>query len=269
MVASRGVELAIVVGGGNILRGGFAQRAPTVIQRGHRPLHGDDGHRDQRPGPARRDSKGLGCETRLMTTIRMDEVAEPFIRRRALSHLARGPGRSSWPPGPEVRSSPPTPPPRSEARSSGSRCCSRPPGSTGSTRPTPRRTRTLFATSTLPTEQVLREDLKVMDMTAIGMCVDNSLADPGLQLQEGRQHRAGHRRRAHRHLGLQDEPEAAPLEPGLIRRGDGLASSAGLLYGWIEARASPPLSDPPAGHSRVCPSPSIHDSQLCEVPHAH
>ena len=34
--------------------------------------------------------EGLGCDTRLLTTIRMDEVAEPFIRRRALSHLSRG-----------------------------------------------------------------------------------------------------------------------------------------------------------------------------------
>ncbi len=34
--------------------------------------------------------ESVGCETRLMTTIHMDEVAEPFIRRRALAHLDHG-----------------------------------------------------------------------------------------------------------------------------------------------------------------------------------
>ena len=61
-------------------------------------------------------------------------------------------------------------------------------------------------------DQVLRDELKVMDMTAIGMCLENELADPGVQLQEGRQHRAGHRRRADRHLGQQrtrPKPRAA------------------------------------------------------------
>ena len=32
----------------------------------------------------------LGVETRLMTAIRMDGVAEPYIRRRARHHLDKG-----------------------------------------------------------------------------------------------------------------------------------------------------------------------------------
>jgi uridylate kinase len=32
----------------------------------------------------------IGCETRLMTAIRMDGVAEPYIRRRCTRHLERG-----------------------------------------------------------------------------------------------------------------------------------------------------------------------------------
>jgi uridylate kinase len=34
--------------------------------------------------------ESLGCETRLMSTIKMDGVAEPFIRRRAKRHLDKG-----------------------------------------------------------------------------------------------------------------------------------------------------------------------------------
>jgi uridylate kinase len=34
--------------------------------------------------------ESLGCETRLMSTLKMDGVAEPFIRRRARRHLEKG-----------------------------------------------------------------------------------------------------------------------------------------------------------------------------------
>jgi uridylate kinase len=34
--------------------------------------------------------EALGCQTRLMTAIHMDEVAEPYIRRRAARHLEKG-----------------------------------------------------------------------------------------------------------------------------------------------------------------------------------
>jgi uridylate kinase len=34
--------------------------------------------------------ESLGCETRLLTAIRMDGVAEPYIRRRAKRHLEKG-----------------------------------------------------------------------------------------------------------------------------------------------------------------------------------
>ena len=85
-VASRGVELAIVVGGGNILRGG-SLKGSDVIQEATAHYMGMTATVIN--GLALQDAlEGMGCETRLMTTIRMDEVAEPFIRRRALSHLS-------------------------------------------------------------------------------------------------------------------------------------------------------------------------------------
>lgn len=88
-VVSRGVQLAIVVGGGNLLRG--AQFAGG----------------DKRMKPATADYMGmlatvmnglalqdtlesLGVETRLQSAIRMETVAEPYIRRRAIRHLEKG-----------------------------------------------------------------------------------------------------------------------------------------------------------------------------------
>ena len=88
-VASRGVGLAIVVGGGNILRGATLTRGQDVIQES--TAHYMGMMATVINGLALQDAlEGLGCQTRLMTTIRMEEVAEPFIRRRALSHLDKG-----------------------------------------------------------------------------------------------------------------------------------------------------------------------------------
>ena len=88
-VASRGVQLAIVVGGGNILRGGQLSRGSDVIKEATAHYMGMTATVIN--GLALQDAlESMGCETRLMTTIRMEEVAEPFIRRRALSHLEKG-----------------------------------------------------------------------------------------------------------------------------------------------------------------------------------
>src|SRR5262249_12965275 len=88
-VAARGVQLAIVVGGGNILRGAQFSRGSTVIKEATAHYMGMTA--TVLNGLALQDAlEHEGCATRLLTTIRMDEVAEPFIRRRALSHLDRG-----------------------------------------------------------------------------------------------------------------------------------------------------------------------------------
>src|SRR3954447_12702653 len=88
-VASRGVELAIVVGGGNILRGAALSRGSDVIKEATAHYMGMTATVIN--GLALQDAlENLGRQTRLMTSIRMEEVAEPFIRRRALTHLDRG-----------------------------------------------------------------------------------------------------------------------------------------------------------------------------------
>ena len=86
-VHARGVQLGLVVGGGNIVRGTTASEAgldrvsadymgmlATVINA--LALQNILEHQ--------------GLETRVMTAIRMESLAEPYIRRRAMRHLEKG-----------------------------------------------------------------------------------------------------------------------------------------------------------------------------------
>ena len=87
--AQQGVQIGIVIGGGNILRGAQFTAGASSIQEA-------TGHymgmlATVINGLALQDAlESLGCETRLMTAIKMDGVAEPFIRRRARRHLEKG-----------------------------------------------------------------------------------------------------------------------------------------------------------------------------------
>ena len=86
-VTALGVELAIVIGGGNIFRGmaasaGGMERATadymgmlaTIIN-----------------ALALQDAlEKAGCQTRVLSAIEMRAVAEPYIRRRAIRHLEKG-----------------------------------------------------------------------------------------------------------------------------------------------------------------------------------
>jgi uridylate kinase len=86
-VAHLGVEIAVIVGGGNIFRGlsasargmdrvtaDYMGMLATVIN-----------------SLALQDFiERYDVQTRVMTAIKMEELAEPFIRRRALSHLNNG-----------------------------------------------------------------------------------------------------------------------------------------------------------------------------------
>jgi uridylate kinase len=86
-VVKLGVELAVVIGGGNIFRGmaasaGGMERATadymgmlaTIIN-----------------ALALQDAlEKAGCQTRVLSAIEMRAVAEPYIRRRAIRHLEKG-----------------------------------------------------------------------------------------------------------------------------------------------------------------------------------
>ncbi|MGD9518204.1 MAG: UMP kinase [Armatimonadota bacterium] len=83
----QGVESGIVVGGGNIWRGATA--AARGMERAAADYAGMVATVVN--ALALQDAlERLGLETRVQTAIEMREVAEPFIRRRALRHLEKG-----------------------------------------------------------------------------------------------------------------------------------------------------------------------------------
>jgi uridylate kinase len=84
-----GVQLAVVVGGGNILRGTQFSAGGEVIKEA--TAHYMGMLATVLNGLALQAAlESLSCETRLQTAIRMDPVAEPYIQRRCLRHLEKG-----------------------------------------------------------------------------------------------------------------------------------------------------------------------------------
>ena len=86
-VVDAGVEVAIVIGGGNIYRG--IQAEESGIER----VQGDY------MGMLATVMNGMalqsaietkGVKTRLLTAIKMEQIAEPYIKRRAVRHLEKG-----------------------------------------------------------------------------------------------------------------------------------------------------------------------------------
>ena len=86
-VHASGVRLSLVVGGGNIMRGGAASR------------EGVDRVSADNMGMLATVINALavqdilekkGVQTRVMSAIRMESLAEPYIRRRAIRHLEKG-----------------------------------------------------------------------------------------------------------------------------------------------------------------------------------
>lgn len=84
-----GCEIAIVIGGGNILRGAQFSDKSSSIQEA--TAHYMGMLATVINGLALQDAlESIGCSTRLMTAIKMDGVAEQYIRRRAHRHLEKG-----------------------------------------------------------------------------------------------------------------------------------------------------------------------------------
>ncbi len=82
-----GAQIAVLIGGGNLFRG------ISLTNDGYGRATGD--HIGMLAtiinGLALQDVlESLEGETRLVTSVRMDEVAEPYIRRRAIRHLEKG-----------------------------------------------------------------------------------------------------------------------------------------------------------------------------------
>ena len=88
-IHARGVQLAIVVGGGNILRGAQFTAGAETMKRATSDYMGMLA--TVMNGLALQDTlEAMNVETRLMSAIRMETVAEPYIRRRAIRHLEKG-----------------------------------------------------------------------------------------------------------------------------------------------------------------------------------
>ena len=86
-VARMGVQLGLVIGGGNIVRG--SQLSQMGMDRVNADYMGMLGTVIN--ALALQDVlEKTGLDTRVMTAIRMEEIAEPFIRRRAMRHFEKG-----------------------------------------------------------------------------------------------------------------------------------------------------------------------------------
>lgn len=82
-----GVQVAVVIGGGNIYRG--MNEKETGIERAQGDYMGMLATVIN--GIAMQSMlEKVGVQTRLQSAIKMDQVAEPFIRRRAIRHLEKG-----------------------------------------------------------------------------------------------------------------------------------------------------------------------------------
>ena len=82
-----GVEVAIVIGGGNIYRG--MNEADSGIERAHGDYMGMLATVINAMAIQAMLEK-IGVYTRLQSAINMEQVAEPYIRRKALRHLEKG-----------------------------------------------------------------------------------------------------------------------------------------------------------------------------------
>ncbi|HGY91567.1 MAG TPA: UMP kinase [Planctomycetes bacterium] len=87
LVHEEGIEVAVVTGGGNIIRG--AQLSHLDIDRGTADYMGMLGTAINALA-LQGCLESMGYETRVLSAIRIDQVVEPYIRRRAMRHLEKG-----------------------------------------------------------------------------------------------------------------------------------------------------------------------------------
>ena len=171
-VSDRGVEVAVVVGGGNIYRG----------------LKGAADGMDRATGDymgmlatvlnalALQDAlEKLGAVTRVQSAIEVSEVAEPYIRRRAMRHLERGrivifaAGTGN----PFFTTDTAAALRALEIHAEALLMAKN--GVEGVYDADPRQTPDARFLPEITHRQAIEQDLKVMDVTALSLCMDNSL----------------------------------------------------------------------------------------------
>ena len=86
-IHAMGAQIALVIGGGNIVRGSqLSKEGMDRVSADYMGMLGTVINALAMQDVLERD----GLDTRVMTAIRMEELAEPFIRRRAMRHLEKG-----------------------------------------------------------------------------------------------------------------------------------------------------------------------------------
>jgi uridylate kinase len=170
-IVDLGVQVAIVIGGGNIYRG--MNEKETGIERAHGDYMGMlatviNGMAMQA------GLEKIGVFTRLQSAIKMEQIAEPYIRRRAIRHLEKGRvvifGAGTGNPyfttdtAGSLRAIEIT----ADVILKGTRV-------DGIYTADPEKDKTAKKYSTITYQECISGNLKVMDMTAFTLCMENSL----------------------------------------------------------------------------------------------
>ena len=171
MITNIGVQVAIVIGGGNIYRG--MNEAETGIERAQGDYMGMlatviNGMALQ----AALEKEGV--TTRLQSAIKMEQVAEPYIRRKAIRHLEKGRvvifGAGTGNPyfTTDTAGSLRAIEIDADVILKGTRV-------DGIYSADPEKDKTAVRFETLSFSEVISQNLKVMDMTAFTLCQENNL----------------------------------------------------------------------------------------------
>jgi uridylate kinase len=170
-VTDLGVQVAVVIGGGNIYRG--MNEAETGIERAQGDYMGMLATVIN--GMALQAAlEKIGVKTRLQSAIKMEQIAEPYIRRRAIRHLEKGRvvifGAGTGNPyfTTDTAGSLRAIEINADVIMKGTRV-------DGIYTADPERDLTATRYETLSFDEVIRGGLKVMDMTAFTLCQENGL----------------------------------------------------------------------------------------------
>ena len=170
-VTDIGVQVALVIGGGNIYRG--LNESETGIERAHGDYMGMLATMINGMALQAMLEK-VGVYTRLQSAIKMEQIAEPYIRRKAMRHLEKGRvvifGAGTGNPyfTTDTAGSLRAIEIKAEVILKGTRV-------DGIYTADPEKDPTATKFETISFQECLTRNLKVMDMTAFTLCVENSM----------------------------------------------------------------------------------------------
>src|SRR4051812_1239880 len=168
-VVASGVQLSIVIGGGNIFRG--VQGATSGMDRASADYMGMLATCIN--SMALQDAlEQQGVATRVMSAIKMEQISEPYIRRRAVRHLekkrvvifAAGTGNPYFTTDTAASL---------RAMEIGAEVILKATKVDGVYDSDPKKNKSAKRFATISFSETLQKDLKVMDATAVALCMDN------------------------------------------------------------------------------------------------